>query len=222
MLPPPTPVTKDEIEGIQFSNTKTYKLENKNEMYQLKISFNETLIFFEIEKLDLIPKKDFNIHLSLNELGKINKFFNQFDEIAEVFISFDTLLGSKNISVFEEEKKIQLKIRNPANKKEFYLDIPFKEKDLKSEIKSIYEYINSLNNKMINLEKKVDELYLFKEEYLKRKKEKKKNGEKEEEIEKVIKDKEIAKLIEKLKEIDLVTKKKKKLKRKKKKKKKKK
>ena len=78
---------------------------------------------------------------------------------------------------------------------------------LKSEIKSIYEYINSLNNKMINLEKKVDELYLFKEEYLKRKKEKKKNGEKEEEIEKVIKDKKIIKLIEKLKEIDLVTKK---------------
>ena len=208
MLPPPTPVIKDEIEGIQFSNTKTYKLENKNEIYQLKISFNETLIFFEIEKLNLIPKKDFNIHLSLKELGKINKFFNQFDEIAEVFISFDTLLGSKNISVFEEEeKKIQLKIHNPANKKEFYLDIPFKEKDLKSEIKSIYEYINSLNNKIIDLEKKVDDLCTFKEEYLKRKKEKKKNGEKEEEIEKVIKDKKIIKLIEKLKEIDLVTKK---------------
>ena len=179
MIPPETPTTKDEMEGIKFSNTKTYKLEDKNEIFQLKISINETIIFFEIEKLNIIPKNDFNIHLSLEELGKINKFFNQFDTTAEVFVSFDTLLESKKISVFEEEKKIKLKIHNPANKNEFYLDIPLKEKDTKSEIKSIYEYINSLNNKIIDLEKKVDDLCTFKEEYLKRKKEKKKNMGKE-------------------------------------------
>ena len=179
MIPPETPTTKDEMEGIKFSNTKTYKLEDKNEIFQLKISINETIIFFEIEKLNIIPKNDFNIHLSLEELGKINKFFNQFDTTAEVFVSFDTLLESKKISVCEEEKKIKLKIHNPANKNEFYLDIPLKEKDIKSEIKSIYEYINSLNNKIIDLEKKVDDLCIFKEEYLKRKKEKKKNMEKE-------------------------------------------
>ena len=179
MIPPETPTTKDEMEGIKFSNTKTYKLEDKNEIFQLKISINETIIFFEIEKLNIIPKNDFNIHLSLEELGKINKFFNQFDTTAEVFVSFDTLLESKKISVFEEEKKIKLKIQNPANKNEFYLDIPLKEKDIKSEIKSIYEYINSLNNKIIDLEKKVDDLCTFKEEYLKRKKEKKKNMGKE-------------------------------------------
>ena len=175
MIPPSTPKTKDQIEGIKFSNIKTYKLEEKNEIYQLKISINETLIYFEIEKLNIIPKKDFNIHLSLEELGKINKFFNQFDTISEVFISFDTLLESKNIIVFEEEKKIILKIYNPANKKEFNLNIPLKEKDTQSEIKSIYEYINSLNNKIICLEKKVDDLCIFKEEYFKRKKEKEKN-----------------------------------------------
>ena len=179
MIPHETPTTKDEMEGIKFSNTKTYKLEDKNEIFQLKISINETIIFFEIEKLNIIPKNDFNIHLSLEELGKINKFFNQFDTTAEVFVSFDTLLESKKIWVFEEEKKIKLKIHNPANKNEFYLDIPLKEKDTKSEIKSIYEYINSLNNKIIDLEKKVDDLCTFKEEYLKRKKEKKKNMEKE-------------------------------------------
>ena len=59
------------------------------------------------------------------------------------------------------------------------MDIPLKEKDTKSEIKSIYEYINSLNNKIIDLEKKVDDLCTFKEEYMKKKKEKKKNMEKE-------------------------------------------
>ena len=187
MLPPPTPIAEYGIERLKFNNTKTYKLEDKNDIFQLKISINETLIFFELEKLNLIPKKYFNIHLSLKELGKINKFFKQFDTIQEVFFSFDTLLESNNIFVFEEEKKAKLKINNPANKKEFYLDIPLKEKTITSEISSIYEYINSLNNKIIDLEKKVDDLCNFKEEYLKRKKEKEKNKEKgkEKPIEKI-------------------------------------
>ena len=132
------------------------------------------MIFFEIEKLNLFPKKDFNIHLSLEELGKINRFFNQFETMSEVLISLETLLASKNISVVEEERTMKLKIINPSNKREFFIDIPLKEKDLKSEIKSINEYITSLNNIVIELEKKVNDLYLFKEEYsdfLKKKKE---------------------------------------------------
>lgn len=166
----------DKIEGIKYTNTKTYSLENNGEKFILKISINEKLIFFELEKLNLIPKKDFNIHLSLEELVKINRFFNQFETVPEILTSLETLLESKNISVVEEERKIKLKIINPSNKKEFFIDIPLKEKDLKSEINSINEYISSLNNKMIELENKVNDLLLFKEEYsdfLKKKKMKK-------------------------------------------------
>ena len=163
MIAPKNPLDKNE--GIKFTTTKTFNLEKKDEKFILKISINEKLIFFELEKVNLFPKKDFNIHLSLEELGKINRFFNQFDTISDVLISFETLYESKNISVIEEERKMQLKITNPANKKEFFIDIPLKEKDLKSEIKSINEYIFSLNNKVFELEKKVSDLCLFKEEF---------------------------------------------------------
>ena len=171
---PQNGLENNQIEGIKFNTTKKYTLENNDNKFVLKISINEKLIFFELEKLNLFPKKDFNIYLSLEELGKINKFFRQFDTISEVFISLETLLESKNISVIEEEKKMKLKINNPSNKNEFYIDLPLKEKDLKSEIRSINEYITSLSNKVIELEKKVNDLCLFKEEYLKKKEEKKK------------------------------------------------
>ena len=173
MIEPQIP--SDINEGIKFNTIKTFNIEKNDEKFILKISINEELIFFELEKINLFPKKDFNIHLSLEELGKINKFFNQFDTMSEVLLSFETLLESKNISVIEEERKMQLKITNPSNKKEFLIDIPLKEEDLKSEFKSINEYISSLNNKVIELEKKVNDLYLFKEEFsdfLKIKKEK--------------------------------------------------
>lgn len=155
----------EKSEGIKFTTFKTFNLEKNDEKFILKISINEKLIFFELEKVNLFPKKDFNIHLSLEELGKINKFFNQFDTMSEVLNSLEILLESKNISVIEEERKMRLKIINPSNKKEFFIDIPLKEKDFKNEIKSINEYISSLNNKVIELEKKVADLYLFKEEY---------------------------------------------------------
>ena len=125
---------------MQFKENKTFSLE---ENFTLKISINETLLFFELDKLNSFPKKDYKIYLSLDELGRINKFFNQFESTQEVLVSFDTLIESKNISVIEEEKKMRLKINNLANRKEFFIDIPLKEKDLKSEMSSLIEYINS-------------------------------------------------------------------------------
>ena len=157
-------------EGIVFNKSKIFDLGEGDAKFKLKISINEKLIYFEIEKINLFPKKDFNIYLSLEELGKINKFFLQFDSIAEVYASLETLIETKNISVIEEERTIKLKINNPANKKEFCIDIPLKEKDLKSEINSINNYITSLVNKVNELEKKVNDLCLFKEEYINKKK----------------------------------------------------
>ncbi len=180
----PAPITKPKEEGIIFTNAKEFNVENEEEKFKLKISTNEKLIFFEIEKINEFPKKDFNIYLSLEELGKINKFFNQFDTMSEVFSSLENLVKDKNILVKEEEKKMKLTILNPVTKKEIYIDVPLKEKDLKSEINSINSYISSLNNKISDLEKKVNVLWLFKEEcenYLKQEKERKEKKRKEKE-----------------------------------------
>ena len=64
----------------------------------------------------------------------------------------------KNISIIKEEKLIKLKIKNPSNEKEFFINIPLKEKDLKSELDTIIPYIASLNNRITELEKKVSKL----------------------------------------------------------------
>lgn len=83
----------------------------------------------------------------------------------------------KKLSIINEEKEIKIKITNPINKKEFYMNIPLKEKSLKSEMDSIIPYIMSLNDKINDMEKrmnifenKLNELYLIKEEYCKLKK----------------------------------------------------
>ena len=175
MLEPATPIflesTNSEAEALKLETAKSFNLD---ENFILKISINDSLLFFELDKINSFPKKDFKVFLSLSELGRINKFFNQFEDTQEVLVSFETLIESKNISVVEEEKKMRLKIINPVNRKDFFIDIPLKEKDVKSEMTSIIEYINLLNNKIDELEKKVNDLCIFKEEYLKRKEEKQK------------------------------------------------
>ena len=52
---------------------------------------------------------------------------------------------------------MKIKINNPNLNKEFFINIPLKEKDLKSEIDSIVHYVISLNDKINNLEKQIKE-----------------------------------------------------------------
>ena len=70
---------------IKYDKTETFEIE-KN--CTLKISYNEKIIFFEIDEKDKFPKKDYNIFLNLEELGNINRYFYQFESLKEVY---DTL-----------------------------------------------------------------------------------------------------------------------------------
>ena len=53
---------------------------------------------------------------------------------------------------------MKIKINNPTLNKEFFINIPLKEKDLKSEIDSLVPYVISLNVKINNLEKTIKEI----------------------------------------------------------------
>ena len=75
---------------------------------------------------------------------------------------------------------MKIKITNHRNDEVFFINIPYKEKDLKSEINSIIPYVTSLNvkntifgKKVNNLEKKLDEICIYKniKETIKNKKE---------------------------------------------------
>ena len=176
---------------MKFDLKETFEINSNKINYLLKISINEKLIFFEVEEKDLFPKMEFNIYLNLEELGKINKYFYQFDSLKEVFDSLKTLIKKNNISIIKEEKIMKINIINPANDKKFFINVPLKEKDLKSEINSIIPYVVTLKekvefleNKVNILEQKLNEIYIYKNDLEELKKEKAKIKEKEELIKK--------------------------------------
>jgi len=162
---------------IKFDLSESFEITTDNKIYELKISYNEQLMFFEIKEKNAFLKDEFNLYTNLKELGDINRFFIQFETLKEVFDSLKTLITKKNVSIIQEGKKMKMKIINPINNKEFFINVNSKEKDTKSEINSIIACVNSLTQKVQNLENKLNELYAYKddiEEIIKEKEEKKK------------------------------------------------
>ena len=170
---------------IKFDASETFEINTDNKIYALKISYNEQLIYFEIKEKNAFAKDEYNLYINLNELGKISKFFNQFETVKEVFDSLKSLIDKKNLSIIQEEKKMKIKIINPINNKEFYINVLSKEKDIKSEINSIVTYVTSLNEKVQKLENKVNllenklnEIYVYKD-FIEKKKEERRGRTKE-------------------------------------------
>jgi len=157
------------LEEITFDLKESFEIQSNEGNFILNISLNENLIFFEVEEKNKFPKEEYSIYLSLEELGKINKYFLQFDSLKEVFDSLKTLIKRKNLDIIKGEKKMKIKIINPGNDKEFFINILLKEKDIKREINSIFSYIASLTEKVNNLEKKMDEIYPYINEIKKQK-----------------------------------------------------
>ena len=144
---------------INFNTTETFNIQiNEQQTFKLKISYNEKIMFFEIDEENIFQRKEFNLYQSLEELIKIDKYFRQFDNLDEVFNSIKILILNKNLTIIKEDKLMKIKINNPTLNKEFFINIPLKEKDLKSEIDSIIHYVTSLNDKMNNLEKQIKEI----------------------------------------------------------------
>ena len=162
---------------IKFDLSESFEITTDNKIYELKISYNEQLMFFEIKEKNAFLRDEFNLYTNLKELGDISRFFNQFETIKQVFNTIKKLINKKNISIIQEEKKMKIKIINPIDDEEFFINVNSKEKDTKSEINSIIACVNSLTQKVQNLENKLNELYAYKddiEEIIKEKKEQKK------------------------------------------------
>ena len=162
---------------IKFDLSESFEITTDNKIYELKISYNEQLMFFEIKEKNAFLRDEFNLYTNLKELGDINRFFIQFETLKEVFDSLKTLITKKNVSIIQEGKKMKMKIINPINNKEFFINVNSKEKDTKSEINSIIACVNSLTQKVQNLENKVNMLENKVNELIKEKEEKKKKKE---------------------------------------------
>ena len=114
-----------------------------------------------------------------------------FENLKDDFDSLKIIITKKNLLIIKEENKMKIKIINPVNNKDFYINVLLKEKDIKSELNSIIPYINTLNEKVKNLENEVNiiknklddihDIYLYKDDIvrnIKEQKEKQKRNEK--------------------------------------------
>ena len=143
---------------INFNASETFNMKVNEKDVKLKLSYNEQFFLFEAEEADAFPKNEFCLLKSLEELTKIDKYFRQFDTLKEVFDSIKQLFQTKNISVIKEDKQMKLKIKNILANKEFFISLPLKEKDIKSEMEHLIPYISSLNNKITNLENQISQM----------------------------------------------------------------
>ena len=114
--------------NINFDIKETFEINSNEKNYVLKISLNDKLIYFEIEEKNIFPNGEYNIFLSLEELGKINKYFLQFDTLKEVLESLKKFINKKILSIIKDEKKMKIKLINPSNDKEIFINIPLKKR----------------------------------------------------------------------------------------------
>ena len=163
---------EEKEKNINFDTKETFEINSSEKNYLLKISLNEKLMFFEIEEKNSFSKGEYNIFLNFEELGKIDKFFLQFYTLKEILDSLKKIISQKKLSIIKEESKIKLRVVNPVNDREFFINIPLKEKDLKSEVNSLISYVTSLNEKIQVLENKLNEIYIYKNDLEEMRKEK--------------------------------------------------
>ena len=128
---PPLSIEETPKKDMKYDKIELFEIEQK---YNLKLSSNDEILFFEIEEKDKFPIENFNLFLNLEELGKINRYFYQFESLKEVCDNFKKLIEQNKLFIQRDNNLMKIKIKNPVNDKEFYINIPLKEKDLKNEL----------------------------------------------------------------------------------------
>ena len=137
---------------IKFDKSQTFDVQTNEIAFKLKISFNDKLLLFEVEKVEEFPKNIYNKILSLQELLEIDSFFLQFKTPEILVDSFNFIIKNNNLSIYEEDNVMKIKIINIFTKAIFTIDVPMKEKELKDQINSIIPCVSSLNIKMDKIE----------------------------------------------------------------------
>ena len=162
---------------IKFNKSQMFEIKNKENDFKLKISYNETMFLFEVEKKAEFPKNEYANLISFDDLTKNYRFFLQFESTEEIVGSLSIMVKNNNLTILEGDAKMKIEITNPTNQRTFGIDVPIKEKNLRMEVNGLVEYMSSLNNRVTTLEnknkeleKQVKELMSIKDEYEKLKK----------------------------------------------------
>ena len=106
----------------------------------LKLSFNDTIILFNITQ-NIIPKKEYELFLSLEQLCKINKFFINFENTKDLINWLIKSINQKNSNIKINEKECVIQILNPISSKFIDLSLILKKEDLSSRVTNLEEII---------------------------------------------------------------------------------
>jgi hypothetical protein len=118
----------------------------------------------------------------LDELCKINRYFNNFESNAELINSLKRSFNEKQIKIIINDNKCILSILNPIKQQNFELNIGFKPKDLNSQITSLIEIIKQDRKRIEILEEKVNKFEKLFDEIKKEKEQKEKEPKKKNKI----------------------------------------
>ena len=151
--------------NIKFNESQTFEIKTEEKDFKLKVSYNETVFLFEVEKKAEFPKNEYANLMSFDDLKKNYGFFRQFDSTEDLVNSLSIMVKNNNIKILEEDKKMKIEITNPTNQRTFGIDVPIKEKNIRMEVDGLTNYMSSLNERVTSLEKQVKELMSIKDEY---------------------------------------------------------
>ena len=151
--------------NIKFNKSQTFEIKTEEKDFKLKVSYNETVFLFEVEKKAEFPKNEYANLMSFDDLTKNYGFFRQFDSTEDVVNSLSIMVKNNNIKILEEDKKMKIEITNTNNQRTFGIDVPIKEKNIRMEVDGLTNYMSSLNERVTSLEKQVKELMSIKDEY---------------------------------------------------------
>ena len=148
----------DNLEPATIINTPNDQkpLENaKKEEFEINkegkliLSFNDSMISFNI-KQNSLPKKEFELIISLERLYKISKFFINFENTKDLVNWLIDSLKKNNSTVKFNKNICLIQILNPITNKLFDLSLNIKKEDLNSRV-TYLEEINIQQNKEIEL-----------------------------------------------------------------------
>ena len=157
--PIPKPTINNEKKDIKYINE--FELNFENTIYLLKIgkivNEIEEIIFF-VEIKSTIDVLYYQINYSLENLGKKNKIFRQFDSIDEIIDIFKEIILDKNIIIKKENDELFIifKFKKLGKGEE---EIIFKlEKNNLENGKIIKNLISNINNLKLEIEKLKNEI----------------------------------------------------------------
>ena len=141
---------------MEFSKKKEnyeFEMKKNNKEYHIRIINTNENIEIKIEYISGVQKMNFSNSFTMNEIVKMNHYFNICLSLKEIFEELTNLISKeKNSFIIDNNKMIFIIPTTVKVIKEIKFELNKEKKDEKSEIDNILEILNQQNQKIKDLE----------------------------------------------------------------------